>query len=110
MPPIEIVSDYPPDEFLVGVQEVQERIRAGWVYQVNLSHRFHFDARGVDPLVCYERLREVNPSPFFGIIESEGQECVAGTRPTAATSTSGARLGGRLGQPGAAVRRGRAGR
>ena len=79
LPSLEIVSDYPPDAFIDGVLEVQERIRAGWVYQVNLSHRFHFDARGVDPLVCYERLRAVNPSPFFGIVEDDAWAVVSGS-------------------------------
>ena len=79
LPAIEIVSDYPPDEFLDGVLEVQERIRSGWVYQVNLSHRFHFDARGVDPLVCYERLRAANPSPFFGLLEGDEWAVVSGS-------------------------------
>lgn len=43
--PVALQSDYPADEFIAGVEEVQERIRAGWVYQVSLSHRFRFDAR-----------------------------------------------------------------
>ena len=46
---------------------MQERIRAGWVYQVNLSHRFGFAAAGLDPFACYERLRAANPSPFLGL-------------------------------------------
>jgi anthranilate/para-aminobenzoate synthase component I len=60
LPPVELHSDYPVDEFIAGVDEVQERIRAGWVYQVNLSHRFHFPAHSLDPLACYERLRLAN--------------------------------------------------
>ena len=43
--PVALQSDYPADEFIAGVEEVQERIRAGWVYQDSLSHRFRFDAR-----------------------------------------------------------------
>ena len=79
LPPIDLQSDYPPDDFIQGVDQVQERIRAGWVYQVNLSHRFRFAARGVDPLVCYERLRATNPSPFFGILEGDGWAVVSGS-------------------------------
>lgn len=70
LPSIDLVSDYPADAFIAGVEEVQERIRAGWVYQVNLSHRFHFDARELDSLTFYAALRRTNPSPFFGIFES----------------------------------------
>ena len=79
VPPIDLLSDYPPDEFIPGVEEVQERIRAGWVYQVNLSHRFHFAAGAVPPLACYSRLREANPSPFMGILEGDGWAVVSGS-------------------------------
>jgi len=76
---VEIESDYEADDFLSGVEDVQERIRAGWVYQVNLSHRFHFAARGLDPLALYERLRRVNPSPFMGVLEGDGWTVVSGS-------------------------------
>ena len=72
LPAIDLVSDYPVDAFIAGVDDVQERIRAGWVYQVNLSHRFHFDARALDSLAFYAALRQTNPSPFFGMFEGSG--------------------------------------
>jgi anthranilate synthase/aminodeoxychorismate synthase-like glutamine amidotransferase len=80
LPAIDLVSDYPVDAFVAGVEEVQERIRAGWVYQVNLSHRFHFDARELDPLAFYAALRRTNPSPFFGMIEGGGDADAGGPR------------------------------
>ena len=79
LPAIDLVSDYPVDAFVAGVEDVQERIRAGWVYQVNLSHRFHFDSRGLDPLAFYAALRRTNPSPFFGMIEGDGWAVVSGS-------------------------------
>ncbi|PZA07037.1 MULTISPECIES: chorismate-binding protein [unclassified Meiothermus] len=69
LPQVELHGDYPERAFLAGVAEVQERIRAGWVYQVNLSHRFRFAAHGVDPLALYRALRRHNPSPFMGLLE-----------------------------------------
>ncbi|HMK91931.1 MAG TPA: hypothetical protein VK576_02935, partial [Thermoleophilia bacterium] len=57
VPPVTLESDFTAEEFVAGVDEVQERIRQGWVYQVNLSHRFRFPAAAVDPLACYRRLR-----------------------------------------------------
>jgi anthranilate synthase/aminodeoxychorismate synthase-like glutamine amidotransferase len=80
LPAIDLVSDYPVDAFIAGVEDVQERIRAGWVYQVNLSHRFHFDARELDPLAFYAALRRTNPSPFFGITEGGGDADPRGAR------------------------------
>ncbi len=74
-----VTSDFPCDRFIAGVEEVQERIRAGWVYQVNLSHRFRFNAGALDPLAFYRRLREVNPSPFMGVIEGREWSVVSGS-------------------------------
>jgi anthranilate synthase/aminodeoxychorismate synthase-like glutamine amidotransferase len=79
LPAIDLVSDYPVDAFIAGVEDVQERIRAGWVYQVNLSHRFHFDARELAPLAFYAALRRTNPSPFFGMMEGDGWAIVSGS-------------------------------
>jgi len=77
-PPLSLESDYPEARFLEGVREVQERIRAGVVYQVNLSHRFRVRAP-LDPLALYARLREGNPSPFMGLLEGEGWAVVSGS-------------------------------
>jgi len=73
-----LVSDFPKAAFLKGVAEVQERIRAGVVYQVNLSHRFRL-LGPVDPLLLYARLRALNPSPFMGLLEGEGWAVVSGS-------------------------------
>ncbi|HUK76537.1 MAG TPA: chorismate-binding protein, partial [Thermoleophilia bacterium] len=105
LPHIASRSDYGRDEYVAGVRAVQERIRAGWVYQVNLSHRFSFEASGLDPLAYYARLRAANPSPFMGIVEGDGWAVVSGSperlferhgasvsaRPIAGTRPRGAR-------------------
>jgi len=78
LPPHPLVADFPREAFLAGVREVQERIRAGVVYQVNLSHRFRLLAP-LDPLLLYARLRALNPSPFMGLLEGEGWAVVSGS-------------------------------
>jgi len=80
LPAIDLVSDFPVDACIAGAEEVQERIRAGWVYQVNLSNRFHFAARDLDPLAFYAALRRTNPSPFFGLAEGGGDQDAGGAR------------------------------
>lgn len=87
-------------EFIKMVKKAKEYIQAGDIYQANLSQRFSFDYEG-DPLAIYEKLREINPSPFasflrtldFSIVSSSperlirktGNLCetrpIAGTRP-----------------------------
>lgn len=66
--------DYP-----AGVRAVQELIRAGEVYQVNLSRGVRAEATG-DPLAAYLRLREVNPSPFMAFADL-GDEVVVSCSP-----------------------------
>ena len=95
LPHIATRSDYARDDYIAGVRAVQERIRAGWVYQVNLSHRFSFAADDLDPLAYYARLRATNPSPFMGIVEGRrtGRSCRAApsacSRATARRSARG---------------------
>ena len=58
---------------------VQDLIRAGEVYQVNLSRGVQARATG-DPLAAYLRLREVNPSPFMDFADL-GSEVVVSCSP-----------------------------
>nr|WP_246580853.1 chorismate-binding protein [Deinococcus aestuarii] len=66
--------DYP-----AGVRAVQDLIRAGEVYQVNLSRGVRARAEG-DPLAAYLRLRELNPSPFMAFLDL-GEEVVVSCSP-----------------------------
>lgn len=55
--------------FVDGVARIHEYLRAGDVFQVNLSRawRAHFDD-APDPAALYSRLREANPAPFAGLL------------------------------------------
>lgn len=73
--PFAIRPDRSRADYLAGVAQVQELIRAGDIYQANLSQRFTFDlgsdaAAGPGALgaALYARLRDVNPSPFAGLV------------------------------------------
>ena len=98
-------------DYAAGVEAVQELIRAGEVYQVNLSRGVTARAQG-DPLAAYLRLRADNPSPYmayadFGsevIVSCSPERLVrweqgmvsarpiAGTRPRGATPVEDERL------------------
>ena len=58
-------SNFSRGEYLRVVERVIEYIRAGDIFQVNLSQRLLFPARE-DALSLYLRLRELNPAPFAG--------------------------------------------
>jgi anthranilate synthase component 1 len=70
--PQAIVEDE-PQGFLDGVGRILEYLRAGDVFQVNLSRawRAHFDAP-LDPAALYARLRRANPAPFGGLFAGDG--------------------------------------
>ncbi|MBI1822616.1 MAG: chorismate-binding protein [Nitrospirae bacterium] len=91
------------NEFENIVLQCQEYIRCGDIFQANLSLRFSFDRPGVHPLVLYERLQKINPSPFssfldggsFQIVSSSPERLVSlshgilSTRPIAGTRPRG---------------------
>lgn len=101
--PADIRCSMSPEEYTQAVRAVQREIRSGEIFQANLAHRFDFELpQGARE--AYARLRELNPSPFFGILEGDGFEIVSGsperllklegrslqTRPIAGTRRRGA--------------------
>ncbi|GGR00536.1 chorismate-binding protein [Deinococcus ruber] len=66
-------------DYVAGVQAVQELIRAGEVYQVNLSRGVMAHAQG-EPLAAYLRLRADNPSPYMAYADF-GTEVVVSCSP-----------------------------
>ena len=56
------------DEYAAAFRRVQEHIRLGDCYQVNLTQRFEARAEG-DPWAAYLKLREINPAPFAAYLD-----------------------------------------
>lgn len=61
------------------VKEVKELIRAGNTFQCEVGFKSHYTLAG-DALVIYERLRQVNPSPFMYYVKF-GDQKVIGASP-----------------------------
>jgi para-aminobenzoate synthetase component I len=59
----EPISRTPNKTYLEHVERALEYIRAGDIFQVNLSHRLEASFHG-DPWALYERLTERSPAPF----------------------------------------------
>jgi anthranilate/para-aminobenzoate synthase component I len=57
--------------YVRAVERVKEYVRAGDVFQVNISQRFEVPFEG-DPLALYGALRRRNPSPFGGMVSFPG--------------------------------------
>jgi para-aminobenzoate synthetase component 1 len=60
-----VVSNFSRDDYLRAVERVIEYIRAGDIFQANLSQRLLARA-DCSPLELYGRLRAFNPAPFAG--------------------------------------------
>lgn len=62
-----------PEKYLDAVRRIQEYIRAGDVFQVNIARAWHaqFDGPG-DAVSLYRALRRSNPAPFAGIARHDG--------------------------------------
>ncbi|MBD8873985.1 aminodeoxychorismate synthase component I [Rhodanobacter sp. DHB23] len=110
--PAQLVED-DPQRFLDGVARIHEHLRAGDIFQVNLSRawRAHYDERPA-PAALHAALRRANPAPFAGLLQQPGWAIasssperlvevrdglaqtrpIAGTRPRTAGDDDGARI------------------
>ncbi len=64
-----VTSNFDRDTYEQAFRRIQEHIRAGDCYQVNLSQRFTARVQG-DSWQAYERLREINPAPFSAFLST----------------------------------------
>ncbi|CAI9411533.1 anthranilate synthase component I family protein [Nocardioides sp. T2.26MG-1] len=63
-------GDPPPAPYRAAFAQVQEQLRAGNTYEVNLTYRIEADS-GHDPVAAYLRLRELNPAPYAGFLQHD---------------------------------------
>lgn len=62
-------SNFTREGYLEAVRRIRGYIRAGDVYQVNLSQRFSFPLEG-PPIRLWKALFEKNPAPFFAFVNA----------------------------------------
>lgn len=74
-----IESNLTKEQFIDNVNKAKEYIRAGDIFQVVLSQRFHIETE-VDPLHVYRVLRTMNPSPYMYYLKLD-DEVIVGTSP-----------------------------
>ncbi len=77
--PISFDSD-PSEPFEEAVRKAKEHILDGDIFQVVLSRRTRVRLGNPDPVLLYQRLREINPSPYTYIFEF-GDEALVGASP-----------------------------
>jgi anthranilate synthase component 1 len=68
-PPLETIEEEDPDRFIASVGRIHEYLRAGDVFQVNVSRPWQGRFRwSPDPVGLYTSLRVANPAPFAGLV------------------------------------------
>jgi anthranilate synthase component 1 len=75
----EVYSNLTKEQFIDNVRQAKDYIRAGDIFQVVLSQRFHIETE-VDPLHVYRVLRTMNPSPYMYVLKLD-DEVIVGTSP-----------------------------
>ncbi|MDB5968059.1 MAG: aminodeoxychorismate synthase component [Hydrocarboniphaga sp.] len=91
------------NSYLAGVRRILQYLRAGDIFQANLSRAWRAPLRSGTAASVYARLRGANPAPFAGIVQWQGssvlsssperllriEDGVAETRPIAGTRPRG---------------------
>ena len=69
-PCVGAIDEDEPSRFLHGVARIHEHLRAGDVFQVNLSREWRVDLdRRTTPSSMFASLRRANPAPFAGLLQ-----------------------------------------
>ena len=82
-PPFHIrLQEEPPQRYLQGIQRILDYIRAGDVFQVNLSREWRGElGSDLAPIDLYRRLRRTNPAPFAGLLTLDDGRAVISSSP-----------------------------
>lgn len=72
------IEEEDPRQFLQGVSRIHDYIRAGDVFQVNLSRAWRVQfAERVNPSVLFSSLMNINPAPFSALIQFDDYAVVS---------------------------------
>jgi len=67
---LDVAGTAPPEEYAAAFADVQEQLRAGNSYEVNLTYRLAQET-DLDPATAYLRLRDLNPAPYAGFLQHD---------------------------------------
>lgn len=65
----DISSTFTQENYEKAVAQVIEYIRAGDIFEANISQRFSCDRNDIDPFMLYRKLREKNAAPFAAFMQ-----------------------------------------
>jgi aminodeoxychorismate synthase component I len=70
------------DNYISGVHKIQEYIRAGDIYQVNLTQKFSAKVTTGSLFSLYDTLRKVSPAPMSGYLNLQDREVLSSSPET----------------------------
>ena len=71
--PLNIESRIPKDTYIKTVEELQQHILRGDIYEVNFCQEFFAKNAQIDPLFVLQKLNEISPTPFSGFFKIRNQ-------------------------------------
>src|SRR5690606_25773996 len=71
-----VTSNVSKERFIRGVEKAREYIRAGHIYQVNLSHRLETEYAG-SGWQLHQQLKEVSPAPYSAYLNAGDFELIS---------------------------------
>jgi len=86
----DVASNITKEQYIANVNQAKELIRAGDIFQVVLSQRFHLETE-VSPLQVYRVLRTMNPSPYMYYLKMD-DEVIVGASPEALVKVNDGRI------------------
>ncbi|MGA1868543.1 MAG: aminodeoxychorismate synthase component I [bacterium] len=66
---LKLKSNFTHNEYIKAVKRIIKYIKAGDIYQANLSQRFHVTAPRISPQWLFKYLFNLNPAPFFAFLD-----------------------------------------
>ena len=69
-------SNFDQDSYMAAIEKIKDYIRAGDIYQVNMSQRFSMAFQG-RPFSLFKTLFMRNPAPFFAFIHATDHQLVS---------------------------------
>jgi para-aminobenzoate synthetase component 1 len=70
------VSNFDMPGYMASIERIKDYIRAGDIYQVNMSQRFEGGFAG-DPYALFMSLFDANPAPFFAYVQAGSHQIVS---------------------------------
>ena len=77
--PLVIRPHLTAQDYMKMVRRSLEYISAGDIFQANLSHRFSAEASDLSTFLTYQRLQQINPSPFAAYMNLGDIQIVSGS-------------------------------